>query len=547
MNLIRLMLFSAALLAVGCQTMTKAEDDQFVWLEEVEGKKQLDWVQGKNKQTLSFVEADKRFEPVKQDLIDIYTADDRIPMPKYDGQYVHNFWRDKKNVRGIWRRTSRISYRKKSPKWETVLDIDKLSEDEKENWVYKGSTCLPPKFQRCLLRLSRGGTDASVIREFDTKTKLFVENGFVIPQAKSNYSWYDEDHILVGTDFGEGSLTDSGYPAMVKVWKRGTPLKDAKLVFKGDKKDVSSSTSVFHSPEGRFAVISKYESFYSSKKYRIKDNFELEELPLPENAEISDVYKNNLIITLRKSWKNFKSGSVLSASLDYPDKAGSFESIDLLYEPTKTSTVNYITRSSSGLFFNLSENVMGKVLFVRLSGASWKTSTLKFPKAGVISNISTNPYTDVTYFSYESFTQPRALFELTTPLSTPVKRKSQPERFDGSKFATQQFFATSKDGTKVPYFVVHKKGLKFDGSHPTLQYGYGGFEISMNVSHHSARQSSAKASPSALMAASLQLNSSSQQVKMAPRSPILWCIKKGSSLTAHIQRFNTAMVGLKFQ
>ena len=472
-------------LLLGCQISTKIPADNFIWLEEIEGEKQLSWVREKNKQTMNLVTKDTRFEPLKKELLEIYTADDRIALPRFNGRFINNFWRDKKNVRGVWRRTTRKSYKKKSPNWEVVLDVDKLSEKEGENWVYKGSKCLAPTYRLCLVRLSKGGTDASVIREFDTQAKAFVTQGFELPQAKSNYSWYDKDHLLVGTDFGEGSLTDSGYPAMVKLWKRGTPLSQAKLVYQGTSKDVSVSSSVFLTPEGKTSFVTNYTSFFSSKKYLLSQNMQLKELPVPEDSEISSVIGDQLVLSLRSKWNDFKAGSVISVSLSEFNNSGQFTNYSLVYEPNSKATVNYVTRSKSGLFLNLSENVMGKVIYSEFRDGKWSQQTLQFPEGGVINNISTNAQTDVTYFSYESFTQPRTLYELATPLSPPVKRKSQPARFDGKQFETKQFFATSRDGTQVPYFIVHKKGLKLDGSHPTLQYGYGGFEISMKPYHSS--------------------------------------------------------------
>ncbi|MEO0336651.1 MAG: S9 family peptidase, partial [Pseudomonadota bacterium] len=367
-----LLLFAFTL---GCQSSQKIPEDKFIWLEEIEGEKQLTWVKDKNKQTMQFVESDKRFEEVKQDLIDIYTADDRIPMPSYDGQYVSNFWRDKKNVRGLWRRTTRSSYRKRQPKWETVLDIDKLSKDENENWVYKGRTCLPPKFELCLLRLSRGGTDASVIREFNTKTKKFVKDGFQLKQAKSNYSWYDENHLLVGTDFGEGTLTESGYPYIMKLWKRGTPLSEAKQLYQGEKKDVIVSSRVYHFPEGHFSMISNYKSFMLSKKFRVNSDLSLQEIPIPEDSEIDTVFEDRLIVKLRSSWNEFGTGAIVSVELSETENGQLKAKPQLLFQPKEGSTVNYVSRSQKGVFVNLSENVMGKVLFAKPTDLGWEMKT----------------------------------------------------------------------------------------------------------------------------------------------------------------------------
>ncbi|MCB0406839.1 MAG: S9 family peptidase, partial [Bdellovibrionales bacterium] len=301
----------------GCQTSVLK--DNHLWLEDIEGDASISWAKKQNEQTLSYVSKDDRYEPLKKQMTKILTSKDRIPNPSYFGGYVYNFWQDKKSVRGVWRRATLASFKRKFPRWETVLDIDKLAEIEKENWVYKGARCLPPQFERCLMTLSRGGTDASVMREFDIKKKKFVKGGFELPQGKSDYSWLDKNHILVGTNFGEGTVSDSGYPIVVKVWRRGTPLSQAKEVFHGNTKDVGIWTSVKIGKHYVHPVITQSKTFFTGSNYYLKDLEKLILIPVPESAEMVGILEDQFIFQLRKEWSvngaNHLPGEIISFSV----------------------------------------------------------------------------------------------------------------------------------------------------------------------------------------------------------------------------------------
>ncbi|MEJ2482406.1 MAG: hypothetical protein P8049_04645 [Gemmatimonadota bacterium] len=225
-----------------------ADDDPYLWLEDVEGERALAWVSEQNAESLQRLEGDPRFEDLYTEALTLYEASDRIPYGSYFGGHVHNFWQDEEHVRGVWRKTTLASYATDDPAWETVLDVDALAREEQENWVYKGRSCLPPEYRRCLVRLSRGGGDAVVVREFDSVDKAFIEDGFFVPEAKSNVSWLDENTLFVGKDFGPGSLTSSGYPRTVRVWKRGSELADARQIAETDSSYVSISGFVSREP-----------------------------------------------------------------------------------------------------------------------------------------------------------------------------------------------------------------------------------------------------------------------------------------------------------
>ena len=191
-------------------------DDPYLWLEEVEGAKALSWVEERNKESLGIFESDARYDGFLGAAETILNATDRIPYGTARGGMVYNFWQDETNVRGLWRRATLDSYRTDNVEWETILDFDALAKAENENWVYKGVDCLAPDFNLCMVRLSRGGKDASVYREFDISKKSFVKDGFALPEAKSSVTWIDKDTLMVGTHWGEGSLTASGYPRITR-------------------------------------------------------------------------------------------------------------------------------------------------------------------------------------------------------------------------------------------------------------------------------------------------------------------------------------------
>ena len=216
---------------------TVKASDEFLWLEDVNGKKSLDWVKEQNAKTDAVLKGDPRYETFRKEALAILTAQDRTPEPQFRGDGIDNFWQDAKQVRGLWRRTTLESYQTEKPKWQTVLDIDALAKREKKNWIFKGADCLQPEETRCLVSLSDGGKDAVVVREFDTVEKKFVQDGFSLPEGKHRIAWMDNDTLLVATDFGPGSLTESGYPFMVKALNRGQKLANAVDVFKGAARD----------------------------------------------------------------------------------------------------------------------------------------------------------------------------------------------------------------------------------------------------------------------------------------------------------------------
>ena len=454
-----------------------AENDPYLWLEEVEGEKALAWVRERNARSQGRLEKDERYAPTEKAIREIVLAQDRIPLPALYGGWVFNFWQDEKNVRGLWRRTTLEEYRKAKPEWQVLIDLDELARAENENWVWKGEVCLPPAHDLCLVELSRGGKDAVVVREFDLTRRAFVAGGFELPEAKSSVAWMDRDTIFVGTDFGPGSLTESGYPRIVKVWKRGTPLDQARTVFEGDVKDVASWGVTYFRPEGNTAVVSRGREFFRQEDHLYRDG-RLTRLPFPDDAKLQQFFGGRAFALLRSEWKagarTFPSGAAVAVPLDaLTDPAR----IELVLEPTERMSIQGLGATRSALYATTVEDVKGRILRLeRGEGGRWTSAPEPYPDHGVASFLSADDFADEPIVYYSSFLVPATVY-LSRPGAAPEVIKRSPERFDAGGAAVEQHFARSRDGTRIPYFVV--RPAKTTGPAPTLLDGYGGFEVSM--------------------------------------------------------------------
>lgn len=467
-------------------------DEDHLYLEEVLGEKALDEVKGWNKSTLDRLMADPRFEEMQAQALEILNSKDKIPYVSYRGGEVHNFWQDAENVRGVWRKSTLDSYLGDATQWETVLSFDKLSADEDKNWVYKGNNCLSPNYELCIVNLSDGGKDAVVRREFNAKTKSFVEDGFVTDESKGTADWLDKDHMVIGVDFGEGTMTDSGYPMVAKLWKRGTPLTEAVELGRGEQADVGYWPGVFELSDGRREiVISRSMTFYDSKVYWVPMQDGAPQtpvlFPIPEKANLGSEFKGQVMLSLNEDWRGFKSGDLVSFSIDDFMEDGEIKDVHLVYSPDEKSSLNGYGVTKSKVLMSVSRDVAATAYTFDWDGEKWTREALDFPKNGAINIGATNDKEDIAFVSTESFLTPDTLWTFNTETMEKAEAKSLPSWFDASSMVAEQFFATSKDGTKVPYFVVHDKDIKMDGTNPTLLYGYGGFEISLNPSYSATR------------------------------------------------------------
>ncbi len=468
----------AGLTSLGAAAAQTA-DDPFQWLEDVQGDKALAWAKEHNAKTIAVLEARPEYQPIYARTLQILDSKDKIPTPELYGEAVYNFWKDDQHERGIWRRTTIASYRTAAPQWETVLDVDALAKADGKPWVFHGATCLAPAYARCMVSLSPGGSDASVQREFDTKTKQFVPGGFTLPEAKSFIAWHDEDTLWIGTDFGSGSLTSSGYPRIVKLWKRGTPLSAARTVFEGRPEDVGAAGRTEILSDGRYDVITRTPAFFREDTYLYLGD-RLIHLDLPEDAQPRVFFRDRLLFSLRSDWttggRTYREDSLLSGTVD--DLLRGVRRYDVLFEPGARVSLASVDRTRDRVLVHTLDNVRGRLTALSLNGdGSWARAEIPTPGLGDADLTAASDQSESFFFTYEDFTTPRSLW-LAEKGAAPVKVKSMPAFFDAAGMTTEQLEATSKDGTKIPYFVVRPKGVKSDGTAPTLLYAYGGFEIS---------------------------------------------------------------------
>ncbi|MBD3220928.1 prolyl oligopeptidase family serine peptidase, partial [bacterium] len=478
MNRVCLLVPLILLLATASLTAV-ADDDPYLWLEEVEGEKALEWVEERSAEDTAEIEAVPEFEPIHQELLEIYNSSDRIPYVTMRGAWVYNFWRDAEHVRGVWRRTFLESYLSDEPVWETVIDVDRLAEAEGENWVWKGAQGLAPDHRRFLVNLSRGGGDATVVREFDAVTKTWVEDGFVVPEAKSSVSWKDEDTLWIGTDFGEGSLTDSGYPRVVKEWTRGTPLESARLVFEGEQTDVASAAYTDHTPDGDYHMIVRMPEFYRGHYFMMLGDH-IVKLDIPIDAQPRGLFENQFMLSLRTDWTvggtTYSADALLAIDLDR-FLAGD-RGFDVLFEPSARVSLAGTSTTQNLLLLATLDNVRSRLYEMRYEDGEWTREEITLPGIGSVGLSATSDEHDTYMITYTDPLTPSSLY-IKRPGEAPEQIKSTPAFFDATGMEVTQYEARSADGAMIPYFVVTPPGFAADGQNPTMLYGYGGFEVSM--------------------------------------------------------------------
>ncbi|HSM37166.1 MAG TPA: prolyl oligopeptidase family serine peptidase [Longimicrobiales bacterium] len=453
------------------------EEDPYIWLEEVEGEDALAWATERSEATLAELSERPEYQPIYDDILAILTSDDRIPYPSIRGDMLYNFWTDDERPRGIYRRTTWEDYLGGDPTWEVVLDIDALAEAEDVPWSYSGMSCLPPEEVMCLVRLSRGGADAVEIREFDLAEAEFVEDGFFLPEAKGGATWVDENTLLVNTDFGEGSLTTSGYSRIVKRWERGTPLEEAEIVFEGEETDVSVSAGSMESADDRYLVIGHRPSFFDGTMYLYEDG-ELTKVDIPTDASAFP-FQDMMLVSLDSDWEvggeTFTAGSVIATDFD-AFMAGERD-FHVVAAPTESITILGTRPTKSHLIVTTIEDVKGRLWRYTPGEDGWTKEQIDVPDFGSVGVGASDVHTDRFFFTYSTFTQPNTLY-LSEEDGTVREVRRMPEMFDAEGLEVSQHRATSKDGTQIPYFLVHDADLEMDGENPTLLSAYGGFNIS---------------------------------------------------------------------
>ncbi len=465
---------------------TSDATDPYLWLEEVEGERAMAWVNAHNATSLGTLQGDPRYQTLHDQALAIVESRDRIPMPSFnpDGS-VGNFWQDADHVRGIWRKTSLDSYRTANPEWETILDIDALAAAEGKNWVFKGSSCLPPDDRLCLISLSDGGKDAVTVREFDQVSKTFVDGGFDLPESKGGVTWIDADTLLIGRDFGPGTLTSSGYPMVLKQLKRGQTMDQAQELFRGQPTDVSVQGMTIRDADGaiKMSLINRGVTFYESEQYRLNADGSTTLLPLPLKGGINAYVDGWLVVTTDQDWtapsgQTFKTGDVFAYDFEAWNADPTVQA-KLILQPGPRQAIEAISSTRNKLIVALYDNVRGSVIAFTPGDGEWAQQRLDLPQNVTVGVGSASDDDDRVFVTAAGYLTPSSLYMADAATGATEPLKVLPAKFDAAGMTVDQFEATSADGTKIPYFVVHKDAMATDGSNPTLLYGYGGFQSSL--------------------------------------------------------------------
>lgn len=467
----------------------KAADDHLA-LEEVDGAEARAFVAASNEKALAALTGDRRYEPFRQQAEAILTATDRIPGVSFLGEGLGNFWQDAANPKGVWRRTTLASYRTAQPQWETLLDIDALARAEGKDWVFKGANCLAPDETRCLINLSDGGKDAVTVREFDLTTKTFVDSGFVIPEGKHRISWLDRDTLLIATDFGPGSLTESGYPYIVKSLTRGHPLAHATEVYRGQQGDGGYGVSpmVFRDKAGAVEAVlfSRPLDTFRSEVWALGADGKPHKLNLPERVAVEGVMGGNLVFSPDQAWsfdgQDYAAGSLLSLPLGVLGPVRLDIAIGAeratIFTPTPRQSLQNVTVLSDSIVAVIADNVVGTLKRFTPTATGWAVTGLAVPANSAVSLGDSSKSKGQVFVSTQGFLTPPTLSLADVATGALTELKAAPAKFDASTHVVEQFEATSTDGTKIPYFVTRPKNLAMDGTGPTILFGYGGFQAS---------------------------------------------------------------------
>ncbi|MBY0565032.1 MAG: prolyl oligopeptidase family serine peptidase [Hyphomonadaceae bacterium] len=478
---------AAALLLASCSTTPNTEptamtgEDPYLWLEEIEGERALAWVREQNQRSLAVLEGDPRYAQLHADSLALATNRDRLPLGGIHEGHYYNFWQDETHVRGIYRRAPLAAFaRNGNPQWETVIDIDAIAAAENANWVFKGADCLEGT-TRCMVALSDGGRDASTYREYDLAARAFVTDGFIVPAAKASVAWVDQNTLLVGTDWGPGTMTESGYAAVIKRWRRGTPLASAEEVLRGQVQDVGVFAGILQGTDGRRVPIAvEADTFFESTYWRL-DGPTPQRFTLPTKATIRGIYQGRLIFTIEEAWRGHPQGALIAYPLE--DSGVEAPRTQVLFAPNERQSIEGVEITRDAVLVAGYENVRGRLLRFALNAGAWTRTTVALPENGSISFAGASPTRSEAFAVFEDYVTPDTLYALENR-STGVRAvRSLPALFNASRVVAEQFEAVSRDGTRVPYFVVRPRDMQLNGENPTLLWAYGGFQVSYPPSY----------------------------------------------------------------
>ncbi len=462
-----------------CAAQEVAEQpEKYQWLEDVSSARSMAWVAAENARSAKVLEADPRFPQLEAAALKVLESPDRIAIPVFRQGTVYNTWQDAQHVRGILRKTTLADYLIAAPHWTTVLDYDALAKADNEKWVQKGLNCLYPGDGLCLVALSAGGEDADTLREFDLKTGKFVEGGFVLPKSKQRVTWVDKDTLLVARDWGTGTMTTSGYAFVVKVWKRGQPLDTAKEVFRGTAADVSAGAETLHDAQGNQVVLLNRQVNFFESEQSLWTPDGVKPLALPRKSDVNGLLHGRLIVTLNEDWQTFKQGSVISLDLAAVKRDPAHLAAMTVFAPTAEEFAQEVAVTRDKLLLTTLAHVQGRAYVYSVANAGWTRAKLPVPENVTVDLVSANQSDDKFFLRLTGFLTPSSLMLGDGAGTELTVAKTLPPQFDASGEKVEQLEATSKDGTKVPYFVVHRTELKYDGNNPTLMGAYGGFQVS---------------------------------------------------------------------
>jgi prolyl oligopeptidase len=462
----------------------RPDDDPYRWLEDVTGAKPLAWVRAHNEATAKRLQARPEYAGLYRDALAALDSTSRIPEVEQRGNLLYNFWRDPAHPRGIYRRVSIEGFRQELPAWETVLDVDALATAEGKAWAFGGAVWPKGDNRRCLIFLSEAGGDAAEVREFDLQSAAFVAGGFTLPAAKSRVAWLDSDSIFVATDFGPGSLTSSGYPDQIRIWKRGTPLAQAQTIYAGQPTSVGVSARRIRTGKEDLTLVTEDLTFWEQKRFQLL-NGGLVPLAIPATARVIDGWQDRLVIELKLPWTlsgvTYPAGAIVL--VDPALLRGEAGRSELLVAPSASLVVGAVEVTDHGILVSALDNVRGRLYRFTPDGTGWRRVAIEFPDNGALTLATTDDDSGEAWVEYQSFLTPPSLYFVGADVTVPERVKSQAATFDASGFEVLQNWAVSADGTKVPYFVVQPKGLKHDGTAPVWMFSYGGFELTLTPAY----------------------------------------------------------------
>ena len=478
----------AALALTAPPLLAHADGDPYQWLEDIDSARSMEWVKQHNEATAQRLGALPQYEGLYRDAKQVLGSASRVPEVQQHGKWLYNLWQDADHPRGIYRRTTLAEFRKPDTQWETLLDIDALSKQEGTGYAFGGAQFRHSDNRRALVLLAPGGGDAAEVREFDVESKAFVADGFRLPAAKSRISWRDDDTLYVATDFGAGSLTRSGYPRIVKLWQRGTPLTAATPLFEAKADSVWAGIQrVELSDAAALDILSEQLTFWASARSLLVDGKPVPLQLLPATARIAGGYQGRLVLWLKEDWqqggKTWPAGAILLATPALLQGQKSSEP-EAVFIPDGHAIVRGVQATRAGLLLTLLDNVRGRLSRYSLDAqGAWHHTAIPFPDNGSIRVITADAASGDAVVQYESFLTPPSLWFVSTGAAKPLQLKSQAASFDGSRFQATQYWAVSADGTRVPYFVVGPRRMKFNGENPVWMFAYGGFEESLVPSY----------------------------------------------------------------